>query len=345
MKVLHLLSSNKFSGAENVVCQIISMFKNEEYEMAYCSPDGDIRKSLEQRKVRFFPLEKLTAANVKKVAEEFKPDVIHAHDIKASVAASRLAGRYKIISHIHGNHDNMKTLTPKSLIYLLSAGRYAHTFWVSDSSYNGYYFKNMLNKEKNSVLYNIISIEDAEKKMKEDSADYDYDVVYLGRLSYPKNPQRLIGVMEKCVKKNPDITCAMIGKGALEEEVKGLISEKKLESNIKLLGFAENPLKILHDAKVMLMTSRYEGTPMCALEAMSMGTPMVSTKTDGMVDLIENGKNGFLSDNNDELAEKICRIAEDKNLHDEMSAYTRRLARERMDEGKYKESLKRAYKS
>ena len=47
MKVLHILASNRFSGAENVVCQIVDMFKGE-IEMAYCSPDGDIRNSLKE---------------------------------------------------------------------------------------------------------------------------------------------------------------------------------------------------------------------------------------------------------------------------------------------------------
>lgn len=35
MKVMHLLSSNKFSGAENVVCQIISAFKETDIEFIY----------------------------------------------------------------------------------------------------------------------------------------------------------------------------------------------------------------------------------------------------------------------------------------------------------------------
>lgn len=44
---------------------------------------------------------------------------------------------------------------------------------------------------------------------------------------------------------------------------------------------------------MMIMTSLWEGTPMCALEALAMGIPIVSTPVDGLCDLIENGKNGF----------------------------------------------------
>ena len=66
MRVLHVLSSNMFSGAENVVCQIIDMFKDE-IEMAYCSPNGDIKNSLAERNVQFIPVDKLNLKNLKKV--------------------------------------------------------------------------------------------------------------------------------------------------------------------------------------------------------------------------------------------------------------------------------------
>ena len=40
-KVLHILASNSFSGAENVVCTIVKNM-TDEYDMYYCCPQGDI---------------------------------------------------------------------------------------------------------------------------------------------------------------------------------------------------------------------------------------------------------------------------------------------------------------
>ena len=102
MKVLHILSSNRYSGAENVVCQIIDMFRGE-IEMAYCSPDGDIANSLKERNVKFFPLKKLNRKELMRVVKEYQPDIIHGHDLKAVVNVSLLPNKYEKVAHIHVN--------------------------------------------------------------------------------------------------------------------------------------------------------------------------------------------------------------------------------------------------
>ena len=53
------------------------------------------------------------------------------------------------------------------------------------------------------------------------------------------------------------------------------------------------------------MTSIYEGTPMCALEAQALGKPIVATPVDGLKEIVINGCNGYLFDNNELLASKI----------------------------------------
>ena len=70
MKILHLLASNKYSGAENVVCQIIKMFESE-VEMVYCSPVGEIENALKEKNVPYLPIASLNKKEVKKVVEEF----------------------------------------------------------------------------------------------------------------------------------------------------------------------------------------------------------------------------------------------------------------------------------
>ncbi len=343
MKVLHLLQSNRFSGAENVVCQIIGMFRDDpDVEMVYCSRDGQIREALEERGIAFAPMSQLCIDELRRVIREQKPDVIHAHDMRASYIAARACGKVKLISHIHNNAFDSRGISVKSIAYLLAAKKSKHIFWVSKSAYNGYAFHNLF-KKKSDILYNIISISELYKKMALDTQSYDYDVAYVGRLSEPKNPQRLMRVLAKVAKQCPNVKVAIVGSGNLEDETKALCHELGLDENVAFLGFRSNPLKLLHDARVMVMTSRYEGTPMCALESMALGVPIVSTPTDGLCELVDDGVNGYLSDDDDALAASICKLIGDEALHSEFSTRIREKAEKMNNVEKYREAILKSY--
>lgn len=321
IRVLHLLSSNRFSGAENVVFQIINLFKDDSFEMVYSSKDGQIRDACAKEKIKFYPLTKISLKEVSKVIKDFNPDIIHAHDVKASVIASFFSSKTKIISHMHVNHENMSKVNFKTLAYIGRANKFKHIFWVSSSAFNKFRFRNRLSS-KSSILYNVVDSEKIISKSRDDSNHYTYDVVYLGRLSYQKNPERLIDVLAKAIKTEKDISVAIIGTGELERQTKELVQKYGLHDNITFLGFQNNPLKILGDAKLMIMTSRFEGTPMCALEAMALGVPIVSTPVDGLIDLIQDGITGYLSDNDDLLAEKIIEIIQNQTERTRLSENT-----------------------
>lgn len=342
MRVLHLLNTDRFSGAENVVCQIINMFKDEQdIEMLYCSLDGQIRNALKERGIKFVPVSTLNSKELKRVIAEQKPDVIYAHDMRASFVAACACGKISLISHIHNNAFDSRGISPKSIAYLFAAKKAKHIFWVSKTAFSGYVFHKFFSK-KSSILYNVIDISTLKEKALKDKDKYDYDVIYLGRLTYPKNPERLINVFSILVKKMPEVKIAIVGTGELENEVKALAKEKDLEKNIDFLGFCENPLKILQDSKVMVMTSRWEGTPMCALEAQALGVPIVSTPTDGLRDLIEHGKTGFLSDDDETLAESLLSIIKDDSLRNSLSDSTSCFAQEFNNIENYKVEIKNA---
>ena len=118
IKIMHLLQSDRFSGAENVVCQIMELFRNDpEIEMVYVSPDGPIADSLKDRNVSFMGLKKLDFLNVRRAIKEINPDIIHAHDVSAGVLAALIAPRQvKVVSHMHVNNSNMAKTNIKTII-------------------------------------------------------------------------------------------------------------------------------------------------------------------------------------------------------------------------------------
>ena len=340
---MHLLASNFFSGAENVVCQIIEMFHGYNgFEMAYASEDGKIHETLAARNITFIPMQRLSLSEVSRVIRLYKPDIVHAHDVRASVVAAGAGGRVRLLSHIHGNNVDMHRVNPKTLLYLLASARFSHIFWVSNSSFNQYCFRKLLDG-KSTVLYNVINRDSLLSRMAQDTNEYSYDAVYIGRLTAPKNPQRLMRVISKLVKKTPEVRIAVAGSGDLEEETKNLASELNISGNITFLGYVTNPIKLLHDAKAMLLTSDWEGTPMVALEAMALGVPIVSTPADGMIELIQNGENGFLTADEEIFSEKLYAIISDPGLRSDLSRNALRTFDSLVNPHYYKNTLYAAY--
>lgn len=106
---------------------------------------------------------------------------------------------------------------------------------------------------------------------------------------------------------------AIIGTGDLETETKQAIAEYHAEHSIDMLGYSSNPYGAMKQAKILIMTSRWEGLPMCALEAMALGVPIVSTPTDGLKEIVDDGKTGYLSDDDDVLIEHCTDVLEIMN--------------------------------
>lgn len=342
MKVMHVLNSRIFSGAEKVVCQIIRSFQGE-VEMVYCSPESDTLAGILARQgIDYCPLPSLTPSNLRQAIRREQPDVIHAHDMRAGFVAALSCGKIPLISHIHNNAMDARGLSPKSLAYLLAGARARHIFWVSRASFEGYKFHSLFEK-KSSILYNIIDTQAIREKLSQDEHSYNYDIVYVGRLTYPKDPQRLMGICARVRERKPDLKVAVVGTGDLEEETKSLCTELGLDDSVSFLGFRENPMKIVQDSKLLTLISRWEGTPMCVLEAMALGTPVVATSSDGMRELIEPGVSGWLCDSDEALAEHMLEIIQDPAYRAELAEHADRKFKEINDADAYKKALARCY--
>lgn len=342
MKVLMFLRMGEYSGAENVACQIIALLKGE-VEVVYASPDGHIREILKEKKVDFFPLKKNSISEYKRAIRSVNPDIIHAHDMATSLLAAISCGKVPLLLQIHNNAFNSRRVNLKSILFQYAANKAKRIIWVSESSFAGYYYHEKY-KSKSSVLYNIIDTETLQLKANSSITTEKFDIVYIGRLTYQKNPQRLIRVLEKVVKICPDVKVAIIGTGDMEEEIRTLIYRKKLENNLKMLGFLTNPYVYMKNARFLIMTSRWEGTPMVCLEALAMGLPIVSTPVDGIMKLVENEKNGFLSEKDDLLAEYCVTLLRDDRLWKKMSSFAQKLGQSVNDKEKYKNEILNTYK-
>jgi glycosyltransferase involved in cell wall biosynthesis len=298
---------------------------------------------MKREQVTYMPVSTLVPAELKKIIDRVKPDVIHAHDMRASFVSALCCGSIPLVSHIHNNAYDSRGLSVKSIAYLLAGFKARHILWVSRSSYEGYFFHKLFEKTS-SVLFNIIDLKQVWEKRDQDAARYDYDMIYIGRLTYQKDPQRLMRLCARLKESKPDVKLAVVGTGELEEETKALCSELGLRDNVQFLGFQSNPIKMIADSKALVLTSRWEGTPMCALEALALGTPVVSTPSDGMMDLIDNGVHGYLHEEDEDLARSLLKILLDPRHREELSRNAKEKSEKINDEAAYKQAILNCYR-
>ncbi len=301
-KILHLLASNKFSGAENVACTIIENFK-ENYEFAYCSPNGPIEQTLETKKIKYYELKKFNIINLKKVIDKFKPDIIHAHDYKASLLAAFSGFNGKIISHLHINALFAKSWNLKSLVYKLSINKYDYVVGVSNAVYNEAIFKNKL-KGKYITIYNYVNKQKIIDLSNKYTYKKEYDLFFLGRLNELKNPIQFIEIVKKLKIQNNNLRAVIIGDGELNLKCNELIKNYQLLDNIDMLGFVENPYPIIKNCKIGIMPSKVEGFGLAAIEASILGKPVLNSGVGGLGEIFENNKE-LICTNIDEYCAKI----------------------------------------
>ncbi len=310
--------------------------------MAYCSPEGPIRREVEERGIPYIGLESFSVGEVRRVIKEYQPELIHSHDMRATLASVLFRGKVPVVSQIHCNPDSNRRISVRSLLFYVVARKLKHVFWVSRSSFESYYFHNRF-KDKSTILYNVIDEAEAVSKACSCSVVSDYDVTFLGRLSEEKDPLRLMRVLRLSIDRMPNLKVAIVGSGEMEQQTKDECLRLGIESNVTFMGFMSNPLGILKSSKVMVMTSKREGTPMCVLEAQALGIPVVSTPTDGVKDVITDGENGFLSNEDGILADRIVSIVSSKELFNRLSAISLEKSHKYNDLAAYKQTLDFVY--
>lgn len=125
------------------------------------------------------------------------------------------------------------------------------------------------------------------------------DVVFMstGQVSMRKNHEVIIRAIAKI--KNHKVKYLIVGFGELEVKHKALVQELGIEDRVVFAGYRGDVKQLLHAVDAYAFPSLQEGLPVALMEAMSVGLPIVCSKIRGNVDLIENGRGGFLYDCHD----------------------------------------------
>ncbi|WP_405374369.1 glycosyltransferase [Pseudobutyrivibrio sp.] len=318
--ILHVIKSNIYSGAENVVCQIIKGLSGRE-EFVYMAPHGPIEDKLRSIGLIncYRGIDKLSVYEIKKAVEELHPDVVHAHDFTASVLCGiALKGKVPVISHLHCNPLWLKNpLHPKSFSYYFANKWYAHIITVSDSIAEEYCYASKL-KCPITTMGNPFSTEAVLKAASEEpDSDINSDLLYVGRFNQAKNPLGAIKIFESLPDKD-SLIFMMVGNGELLDECKEYVSSHDLSDRIIFEGYQENVYKYMNKTKVLLMPSIFEGFGLVALEAMTLGKPVVCSGVGGLTDIV-NDSCGYICNDINSYGDSISELLRNASIYSSKS--------------------------
>lgn len=329
MRILHVISSAGFYGAENVVYQLaLEQGRRKECQPVVAvienrdTPHRELAEECSARGIETIILpcrgqvDWATAGGLKRVLREQRIDIIHSHGYKANiysrVAASGWNGRSVATCHNWpGRSRRMKFYALLDQQLLRGFDRVAA---VSDEV-KGKIPGGSAAKGRVQVIRNGISLEPYDRIQAERTrkrlirrSEGRAVVGYVGRLSDDKGAGLLLEAGRDVLRQFPGTSLLLVGDGTQRN-----VYEIEFRSpDVFFAGFQREVQRCYSCMDIFVLPSYAEGLPMTILEAMASRLPVIATRVGQVPELVEDGQTGVLVNPGDkvQLAEAICRLIE-----------------------------------
>src|SRR5262249_36297574 len=148
----------------------------------------------------------------------------------------------------------------------------------------------------------------------------DGTLVFVGRLT----SQKALPVALRALVAAEEARLVIVGDGPARGNLDRLTEQLGLNGRVRFEGARkrEEVLRMLAGARAALLSSEWENLPHAAVEALSVGTPVVSTAVGGVPEVVRNDENGLLVPAGDveAMADAIRRIVGDDALRARLGA-------------------------
>ncbi|MGE6606785.1 glycosyltransferase [Halomonas sp. NPDC076908] len=148
-------------------------------------------------------------------------------------------------------------------------------------------------------------------------------LLYVGRAAFEKNIDFLIDILPQVLAEHPTTRLIITGEGPAIESLVRRAQEVGVADAVLFLGYLDRhgPLQAAYRAAdVFVFASRTETQGLVLLEAMALGTPVVSTAKMGTQDVLKEGEGCLIAeDNHDDFATKVNRLLSDEPLRQQLA--------------------------
>lgn len=334
LKVLHLISSPYgIGGAEKLLLDMSGFYDRENFSIYYCNLFGSPHRKdifselltengLPKFEVPGYRLQNIPSiiARLRSLIKSEKIDIVQTHLIHASLIGGivgKLSGDHKTIITQHYTEKCLDKVFQKTIDR--TALKMADRIIAVSSAVKADLLEKGVKENKIRVIHNGIDIEDFDRKAEIKNCLFSdlkkqgkYIIGAVGNLHKRKDYSNLIRAMAEVVKRFPDTHLVIIGEGTERPILEKLIEKNDLENNITLVGFQANVSALIKHFDLYVHPAKSEPFGIAILEAMATSKCVIASKVEGVVDIIENGINGFLVPPQDPqaMAKLICKAIE-----------------------------------
>jgi len=303
-RVLYVITELDIGGAEKALFELATRLDREAFtaEVACLTGEGPLACDLRDRGV---PVHLLRARGK--------------WDLRALWRLRRLLGRFEI-AHSFLFHANMATRLAAmgtGLAAVVSSARVAERSrpmrrrlecWTHrlvdlevcvSSGVRDYYGAGGFPRDKLLVIANGVDVERFRRRAAAFKAHLDLEpdtplITTIGRLHEQKGMSYFLRAAASLRHSRPDCHFLVVGHGPLDHELRGEAKQFRIDPCVTFLGFCDDVPAVLAATDVFVLASLWEGMPNAVLEAMAAAVPVVATRVEGTVDLVEDGSTGVL---------------------------------------------------
>lgn len=257
--------------------------------------------------------------DIKKILAKIKPDLVHTHLAKGGILgrlAAKRAGIPYILHTVHGPTFPSRIGLHKRIIYRTMerfCGRMTDQFvFVGKELQQTYLQARVCSRANSHVIQtgrpdNVVDrqpLSDSKRKRLRNEVfggfGEDFLIVTVGRLVPAKQLEHAVSITAKLRQKGVPARLAIVGKSLLVEEqgyeyrLLQLARDLQVDEFVVFTGFRTDVPDIMDAADVVLLTSRYEGLPNVAVEALIAKKPMVAYNVSGISEVLKHKKTGYI---------------------------------------------------
>ncbi len=282
------------------------------------------------------PLQDLRALfRLARLMRQGRYTIVHTHSSKAGIVgrwAAKLAGVPIIVHTVHGwgHHDRQHPLIRAYYILLekLTLPITDKLIVVSPLNTEKGLADGIGRPEHYTVIRSGIELErfghpQVDRATTRAAWNIPLDAPVVGtvtRLSAQKAPLDFVRAAAQVAAAVPNVYFLVVGDGPLRAEVEQLARDLGISERLVLTGLRRDVPEQLAAMDIFALSSLWEGLPRVLPQAMASGLPVVATATDGSIEAVTDGENGFLVPPGQPavLAESLIRLLRDPALARQM---------------------------